>query len=121
MNKNILTIIKGSGIAIIITVISLLILSFALAYTNLSEGMATPIIIGIIVVSIIIGSMITSQKAKKKGLLNGGAVGIIYMVTIYFIASIVLKDFSFNLYTILAITFAIAAGIIGGIIGVNLY
>lgn len=117
--KNIITIIKGSLIAIMITCILLFFLSIALAYTNLKEEVSTPIIIGTIAISIIIGSIISSKKVKRKGIINGGAVGAIYIITIYLISSIILGDFSFNMYSLITIAISIFMGILGGIIGVN--
>ncbi len=121
MNKNsIMTIIKGSSLAIVITVVFLIILSFVLAYTNIKESFATPIIMGIIVVSIIIGSIISSRKVKKKGLVNGGIVGFIYIIVIYLLSSIIVRDFSLNGYSLIALIMSVISGIIGGVIGVNL-
>lgn len=118
--KNTVTIIKGSIIAIIITVIGLLILSLVLAYTNISEKVSTPIIIAVMCLSVIIGSIVSSKNIKEKGLINGGIVGFIYIIVIYLLSSIVLGDFSMNLYCIISIILAIIGGILGGIIGVNL-
>lgn len=118
-SNNIITIIKGSAIALTITVIGLLVLSAVLAYTSLNENLSTPIIIGIIALSIMIGSIISSRKVKQKGLINGGILGIIYIISIYLLSSIILGDFSFNLYSFIAIVVSIIFGIIGGIIGVN--
>ena len=87
--NNILRIIKGSIVAVIITLALLLVFSFLLAYTNLSEEVLSPVIIAISAISILVGSIISSMKIRRQGLINGGFVGLIYIATIYLISSIV--------------------------------
>lgn len=118
--NNISRIIKGSAISIGITLILLLIFSCVLTYTSIGENTIKPIIITISGISILIGSGISTFRLKKNGILNGGAVGIIYMLTIYIISSILYTGFGFNIYSILMIITSLVCGIVGGIIGVNL-
>ena len=120
MNNNLKVIIKGSVIAILITVVSLLILSLILSYTNLNDKFTNPIIILVMAISIFIGSIVCSRKINKRGIINGGIVGFIYIVSIYILSSIILKDFSLNLYSLIAIMISIGAGMVGGVIGVNM-
>lgn len=118
--KNIIRIVKGSIIAILITLVMLLIFAVILTYTSLRENVINPVIIVISIISILIGSSISTLKINKNGLLNGGLVGIIYILTIYVLSSITSSGFGLNLYAILMIVFSIIAGMVGGIIGVNM-
>ena len=118
--NNIIKIIKGSVLAIIITLIILLILAMLLSYTNMSENVITPVIIIITAISIMIGSIFSSIKIRKQGIINGAIVGSIYMVTIYILSSILYQNFSMSTNTIIMIVTGILAGATGGIIGVNL-
>ena len=79
-----------------------------------------PVVIIITSVSILIGSSISTLKIKKKGMINGGIVGLIYIVTIYVLSSISGAGFSLGLNSIIMAISAIIAGMIGGIIGINL-
>ncbi len=119
-NKKFKMIIKGSAIAIIITIVALLILSFVLAYTDLKESFAMPIIWIILGCSIIIGSIISSRKVKSNGLINGSIVGFIYIFVLYLLSSLIVRNFALNTYSFIAIAISIITGVIGGIIGVNL-
>jgi len=105
--KNFIKIIKGSLIAIILTIIMLLIFSVILTYTNVKESTSTPVIFGIMIISIIIGSIISVRKVKKNGLVNGAIVGGIYILTIYILSSVFATTFGLNLQAILMIIFAI--------------
>lgn len=118
--QNIIRIIKGSITAIVITLILLFIFSIILTYTSIKESAMSPVVIVITAVSILIGSSISTLKIKKMGLVNGALVGLIYILTIYVISSITGLGFALQLQTIIMMLAAIGAGMIGGIIGVNL-
>ena len=59
-------------------------------------------------------------KIKKNGIVYGGIIGIIYIIGLYIISSIVTTGFSLNMYSIIMIILSILAGMIGGIVGVNI-
>ena len=118
-NKNIIYILKGIGIAIIATMLLLLIFSFILTYTDVSEEAINPVIIVITGISIFIGSSIGNSKIKKNGLINGGVIGGIYLVLLYLISSIIGGEFSLSKGAIIFILVGIIFGVLGGIIGVN--
>lgn len=120
INKNIIRVVKGSGFAIVISLILLLIYASLLTSTNISETTMTPVVITISGISILIGSSISSFKIKKQGMLNGALVGLIYMILIYLLSSILLAGFTLNMQSIIMIIVGALAGMIGGIIGVNL-
>ena len=120
MKANIIRIIKGSITAIVIILILLFIFSIILTYTSIKESTMSPVVIVITAVSILIESSISTLKIKKMGLVNGALVGLIYILTIYVISSITGLGFALQLQTIIMMLAAIGAGMIGGIIGVNL-
>lgn len=119
-NKNFFSILKGLGIAFIITFIFLLILAIVLTYTDVSENIINPTIIIITAISILIGSCISNIKIKKNGLINGGILGGVYIVLLYLFSSIFSMDFSLTMQSIIMIIIGIAFGILGGIVGVNI-
>ena len=117
---NLTRIIKGSVTAIIITLILLFVFAVLLTYTNIQENLINPVVIVITAISILIGSSISTLKIKKNGLINGGLVGIIYILTIYLISSLTGSGFECNINTIIMMVSSVIAGMLGGIIGVNL-
>lgn len=120
INKNLINILKGSAISIILTLVLLFVFSLILTYTNIQESMMAPVVIIITAISILVGSSISSLKIRKKGIINGALVGLIYILTIYLISSITGTGFLLNITSIIMIVSSVIAGIIGGIIGVNL-
>ena len=119
MQNNLIKVIKGSIISILISLVMLLIFACLLTYTNISETIIPTTIIVISAISILIGSVISAMNIKKNGILNGGAVGAIYIFTIYMLSSIFITGFNFNTKALIMLAVSIIAGMIGGIIGVN--
>ena len=115
LNKNVTRVIKGSIFSIVISIILLLIYATVLTYTNVSENTMTVVLIAISGISILIGSSISSFKIKKQGMLNGALVGLIYMIFIY-----LYLGFMLDTKSIIMIAVGVIAGMIGGIVGVNL-
>lgn len=117
--SNLIRILKGSGIAILSTLILLIIYSAILTYTNINESTMKITIIAITAISILIGSFISSSNIKRNGLTNGALVGLIYILTIYLLSSIVSQNFMLSVTSVVMIIASIFAGAIGGIIAVN--
>ena len=116
-----LNIFKGVVISLVFTIISLIIFSCLLVYTDLSESLIQPVVISITGISILLGSSIVNKKNKKNGLINGGCVGIIYILAIYILSSIINGgEFSLNIGSIIMMAVGIITGVIGGIVGVNM-
>ena len=81
-NNIIKNIAKGIGISLITTLVLLLIFSIILTYTNIQENVINPVIMMITAISILIGSSIGNIKIRKNGLLNGGIIGIGYILSL---------------------------------------
>lgn len=120
LSQNMIRILKGSITAIILTLMLLFLFAILLTYTNLQENIMNPVVIVITAISILVGSSISTLKIKKHGLFNGALVGLIYIVTIYLISSITGSGFICNTNSIIMMVSSIVAGMLGGVIGVNL-
>ena len=118
-NRSLITIMKGTLISVILTLVLLFILAIVLTYTKVSESMIPAAIIVITAISLLIGSTIANKKMKKNGILNGGIIGVIYLLTIYIVSSAVSGSFSLGWKSIVMLVSGIIFGIIGGVIGVN--
>ena len=120
MNNYIIKMSTGIVISVVLTLVLLFVFSIILAYTNTSETIMVPVIIGITGISILSGSSIATSKIKKKGIVNGMIIGGIYIFILYLISSMLSAQFSLNMYSIIMMVIGIIAGAIGGIVGVNL-
>ncbi len=118
-SNGIVIILKGSLISIIATIVLLMIFATVLTYLNINENSMPTVIIVVTALCILVGSQITTSKIKRNGIVNGALVGAIYILALYLISSIISKDFSLNIYSIIMMATSILIGGIGGIIGVN--
>lgn len=118
-NGTMMKIFKGLLFSFIITLVSLLIFSIILTYSNISEKTIPIVIIILTFISILIGTIISVRKITKNGMVNGAIIGGVYVILLYFISSLLNTGFTFNVYTIIMIIAGMIAGVIGGIIGVN--
>lgn len=107
--NNWVRIIKGSVLAMILSIIMLVVLALLLAYTGVPESIISQAIIVISAISILVGSFISSMKIKKQGIINGAIVGAIYMIALYLLSSLVQNDFGVNNYAIAMMVASILA------------
>lgn len=119
-NNYIFSIILGSTISFILTIIMIFIISVLLCNTNLNESIINPFIIFSSSFSILIGALFATRKIEKNGILVGSIIGIVYMLLIYIISSILNSNFSLNTNSVFLITFSIICGAIGGVLGINI-
>ena len=117
--EGLITVLKGTMISIVSSLILLFIFATILAYTNVAEVTIPAVIIIITAISLLLGSSISSKKVRKNGLLTGATIGAIYLVTLYIISSIIKGEFAINFQSIIMIIAGIIFGILGGIIGIN--
>lgn len=118
--NNFIRILKGVIIAYIITLILIATYSAILAYTNVPESTIPICMVVISIISIMLSSSLTLKNIKEKGLINGAIIGAIYLISIYILSSIFAVGFSVNTFSIVMLIFSVLAGIVGGIVGVNL-
>lgn len=118
-NSKLIKILSGSIISIIISILGFFIFAIILTNTDIKEDIIPLVIIIISFISILVGSIISSKKINKKGIVNGALVGIIYISIIYFLSSLILVGFELNLYSIIIFIGSVISGMIGGIIGIN--
>lgn len=119
-NSNFINVARGSIIAITITLVCLVIFSVILANTEVAESTINPVIILVTAVSIFVGSIMSVSRISKRGIINGGIVGMIYFLAIYILSGMVNSNFSINISGIILIICGILAGMLGGIVGVNI-
>ncbi len=114
------TILKGSLIALCISLILVLVFAFLLKFTNIPDSIIYPINQVIKGVSIFLGVFISLKKTKELGLVNGLLIGFIYTFIAFLVFSILSRNFSFDITLLTDIVFGAIIGAICGIICVNI-
>lgn len=116
----IIDIVKGTIIGLIVTILLILLFTFILTYTKLSENLIPVINSIIMILGITSGSIFISRKIDKKGWLSGGLIGILYFFLILLLSTIFIKDFTIDKYSLIKGLIAVITGCIGGMIGINI-
>ena len=112
-NSSIIKVVKGSVIAIVLTLILLSIYAVLLSTTDISETTMVPVVLVITGISILIGSSMSTVSIKNKGMINGFLVGLIYIIALYIVSSLMLVGFELNFNSILMMLVGAVTGMIG--------
>ncbi|HQA58543.1 MAG TPA: TIGR04086 family membrane protein [Acetivibrio sp.] len=119
-HSNIVTIIMGILVSYAITLPIAAVLAYLLMFTDFPQKYMPTAVIITTLLSIVIAGWVSTKNVKSKGWLNGGIVGIVYVLILYLASSIVYRDFSIDVNVIVKFLIGILTGCIGGILGINL-
>ena len=114
-----LAIIKGSLIALCISLVGILIFAFILKFASISDKAIRPINQIIKGVSVLIGVFVAMRKVDKMGLVGGLLIGLVYTILAFVVFSTLDGHFVFNLTLLNDLLFGEIIGAICGLIAVN--
>jgi putative membrane protein (TIGR04086 family) len=114
-----LTILKGSLIALSISLVGVLIFAFFIKYVAIPTDAIKPINQVIKGVSLLVGTFIALKKVNQMGLINGLLIGLAYTILAFIVFSILDGNFKFDKTLINDLLFGGIIGAICGIISVN--
>ncbi len=115
-----INILKSIAFAFVLSVVLLLVVTLLLTFTPIKEDALPIFSTAIMIISIASGSIYMAFKAEEKGWLNGGIVGILYFLILLLANYLFIKPFVLDIYTLAKFFVSLAAGVIGGMIGVNI-
>jgi len=115
-------IIRGTCISFIFSLLSVLLLAIftLVSDSEYLEAYLEYIMVAISIGSIFLGSVLATQKAEAKGLLIGMSVGILYVGISVLIGMELNNDAATTLVLLNKLLAGVAAGALGGLVGVNL-
>ncbi|WFA09850.1 TIGR04086 family membrane protein [Tissierella sp. Yu-01] len=122
LNKNksrISYLLKGLLMAFIITILLLVFYSLLLRFTSLSESKLHLLNNLTMILSVVVSSIYVAVKIKDKGWMHGGIVGVLYYLIIILINLLFIRDSS-SVLLLSKLLISTIAGIIGGMIGINI-
>ena len=114
-----LSILKGSLIAISVSLVGILIFAFFIKYVAVPTEAIKPVNQVIKGISLLVGTFVGLRKINKMGLINGLLIGLFYTVLAFLIFSILDGNFEFSKSLVNDILFGGIIGSICGIISVN--
>ncbi|HHU43139.1 MAG: TIGR04086 family membrane protein [Bacillota bacterium] len=120
INKtNVLDTVKACIIAVIISLLFVLVLALVVKIFTIDSKIIMPINQVIKIVSIL-GGCFFGFKSREKGAIKGGIVGIFYTLLSMLIFGIVENSISFSNFNWYDLLTGVVAGIISGILAVNI-
>ena len=112
--------IKGSLIALSVSLVGICIFAFLLRFIDIDTGMIRPINQGIKIVSVFVGVFCGLKNVKEMGLVTGFLIGCLYTFLAFFVFSLLNGGVSFSPSLINDLLFGGIAGGICGVMCVNL-
>lgn len=118
-NNFFLSLLKGSLMALSISLILICIFAFLLRFCDIKTEAIKPINQVIKIVSILIGAFYGLKKSTEMGLITGLFIGLVYTILAFVVFSVLNGGFNFERSLINDIIFGGIAGAIAGVIAVN--
>ena len=112
--------IKGSLVAVSCSLLLILVFAFLLKFTNIPEGIISPINQVIKGISVFTGVFLGISNVRRKGFLGGLVIGATYSLMAFCVFSLLAGYFVFDLTFVTDMLFGAIIGAVCGIICVNL-
>ena len=103
-----------------VTVILVLIFALVLCYSDISEEWISRGAKLITLFSVALAGALCAGRSHSSGWLVGGISGILYMVVLYALGYFIFGEIDLTLSSALRLLYGTLAGIVGGIIGINM-
>ena len=117
-NSALFQIVKGTGIAVLFALVATVLFSFILRLTPVPDSVIMPVDQCIKALAVLFGCLFSLRG--EKGWLKGLAVGMLTVALTGFVFSVVARDFSFSFLLLAEFAFGAVAGLLSGIVAVNL-
>ncbi len=110
---------KGVLLALLFSLIALLLIALALYLTELPEKIALYLVYAISIAAILWGSSYATRRIGARGWLNGGIIGLAYVLLMLGGGFIILDDMSLGWTLAVKLFIGFILGAMGGMWGVN--
>ena len=117
-NSALFQIVKGTGIAVLFALVATVLFSFILRLTPVPDSVIMPVDQCIKALAVLFGCLFSLRG--EKGWLKVLAVVMLTVALTGFVFSAVARDFSFSLLLLAEFAFGAVAGLLSGIVAVNL-
>ncbi len=112
-------IVKGILFAFIFSIVAIGILTAAVFFSDISDRTIKTVIFIISALSAFLGALLAARNVPARGLLHGLVVGIGYFAIITILSLAISSSTALNSRNILRFAAVLAAGMLGGTLGIN--
>ena len=106
-------------LSFVVTVILGGILAFFVYFWQVQEATVKITVFAIMIISVLFSGFVLAKNLERNGLFNGLLMGLIYFGAILVLSFILNGKISFGMANITRLVTVAAAGMLGGIIGIN--
>ncbi len=112
-------IIKGVLLALAFSIFAMVVLSIIIFFADISDRTVSTLVLVLSAISVFLAALILAKNIDSRGLLNGLLLGAVYFLVLVAVSAIVCGSVSFESGNILRCVSALAAGMLGGVMGIN--
>ena len=109
----------GLSTSILFFFLGLIVLGFIINFTNINSDSSKTLLTIINYSALFIGGLIAAYTSKNKGWLNGGLVGLSYIICLIIVGNLTSSIIFSTTFLLRVLTFFLTS-ILGGIIGINM-
>lgn len=103
-----------------VTVVLVMLFALVLCYTDVGEEWISRGAKLITLFSVALAGALCAKSGKRGGWLIGGVSGVLYMVVLYALGYLIFGEIELSAASALRVVYGMLAGIVGGIIGINM-
>ena len=111
---------KFTLLSVILTVILCMIFAVMVSFWQIEEGVARAVVFGIMIFTVLLAAFFFAKSRKRNGLLNGFFMATAYFAALIIVSAILNGKLPLGIDTVWRFVVIAAAGMFGGILGVNL-
>lgn len=119
-SSSLLYIIFSVVFAYIVTILIFMLFAALVTYSDFSENYIPTIVTAATIIGVLLSGILSGRKATSKGWLNGALAGIIYIIALYILGFLILKNAQMTENLLNLLFLGLGVGAFGGIIGINL-
>lgn len=112
-------IVIGTFLSLVVSFILICVLAVVVYFSNLQDRTISALIFALSSISVLCGAFFMARNITCRGLLNGAALAALYFVILAVISVMVNGGISLSLSNFLRFFACIAAGGLGGVLGIN--
>ncbi len=116
---NFKALLKGILLSMAVSIVALVILSVFVFFMDISDNTVSVLVFAITAVSVLAGAFVLAKNIECGGLVNGLALAVGYFLVLLVVSLAIEGGVSFSVQNIIRLLIALAAGMLGGVLGIN--
>lgn len=110
---------KGILLSVVISLAAMGVLSVFVFFMNISDKTVSTFIFALTAISVFIGAFVLAKNIDSRGLLNGLLLAVGYFAVLLILSLAINGGISFDSHNLLRLVSILAAGMLGGVLGIN--